>query len=321
MSFTGVFGFVILIIIAIALLGPSKLPRGIEQLWLMLTNFRRSQAEQEPLTLEAARGMWAASESPLYDLVQIMYGAVEHLLELRKRIFVVMGTMLLGAIATAFFVDAILRFLQAPAGNALFIFLRPTDMIWVRMEIIFSAALVLALPVMLYQVLMFIRPALENPQEIAVFKMVAIIGAPLVLLFFIGGIVFAYYVLLPVMLPFLLGTGGSIAQPSWDIRPYYSFVLAVLLWIGAAFETPLVMAMLARLGLVSPKTMMKQWRYAIAGVAFVAAAITPTVDPVNMALVMVPLLGLYFLGVLFARAVYRPRPSMATSDSSTPSNR
>ncbi len=321
MSFTGVFGFVILIIIAIALLGPSKLPRGIEQLWLMLTNFRRSQAEQEPLTLEAARGMWAASESPLYDLVQIMYGAVEHLLELRKRIFVVMGTMLLGAIATAFFVDAILRFLQAPAGNALFIFLRPTDMIWVRMEIIFSAALVLALPVMLYQVLMFIRPALENPQEIAVFKMVAIIGAPLVLLFFIGGIVFAYYVLLPVMLPFLLGTGGSIAQPSWDIRPYYSFVLAVLLWIGAAFETPLVMAMLARLGLVSPKTMMKQWRYAIAGVAFVAAAITPTVDPVNMFLVMVPLLGLYFLGVMFARAVYRPRPSMATSDSETQTNR
>ena len=321
MSFTGVFGFVILIIIAIAMLGPSKLPRGIEQLWLMLTNFRRSQAEQEPLTLDAARGMWAASESPLYDLVQIMYGAVEHLLELRKRIFVVMATMLLGAIATAFFVDAILQFLQSPAGNALFIFLRPTDMIWVRMEIIFSAALVLALPVMLYQILMFIRPALENPQEIAVFKSVAIIGAPLVLLFFIGGIVFAYYVLLPVMLPFLLGTGGSIAQPSWDIRPYYSFVLAVLLWIGAAFETPLVMAMLARLGLVSPKAMMKQWRYAIAGVAFVAAAITPTVDPVNMALVMVPLLGLYFLGVLFARAVYRPRSSMATSESSTQSTR
>ena len=86
-------------------------------------------------------------------------------------------------------------------------------------------------------------------------------------------------------------------------------------------KTPLVMAMLARLGLVSPKTMMKQWRYAIAGVAFVAAAITPTVDPVNMFLVMVPLLGLYFLGVMFARAVYRPRPSMATSDSETQTNR
>lgn len=314
MSFTGVFGFVVLIIVAIALLGPSKLPRGLEQLWLMLTNFRRSQAEREPLTLEAARAMWAASESPLYDLIQIMYGAVEHLMELRKRIFVVMGSMLVGAIATAFFVDVILRFLQVPAKNALFIFLRPTDMIWVRMEIIFSAAIVLALPVMLYQILMFIRPALENPHEIAVFKMVAIVGAPLVLFFFIGGIVFAYYVLLPVMLPFLLGTGGSIAQPTWDIRPYYSFVLAVLLWIGAAFETPLIMAMLARLGLVSPKAMARQWRYAIVGVAFVSAAITPTIDPINMMLVMVPLLGLYFLGVIFARAVYRPRAALATSD-------
>lgn len=309
MSFTSVFGFVFLLIIAIALLGPSKLPRGLEQLWLMVTNFRRSQSELEPLTIDAARAMWAANESPLYDLIQIMYGAVEHLVELRHRIFYIMATMVVGAIATGFFVDRILEFLQAPAGNAMFIFLKPTDMIWVRMEIIFSAALVLALPMLLYQTLMFIRPALENPQEIAIFRAVAIIGAPLVLLFFIGGIIFAYYVLLPVMLPFLLGTGGDIAQPSWDIRPYYSFVLAVLLWIGAAFETPLIMALLARLGLVSPRAMAKQWRYAIAGVAFVAAAITPTVDPINMALVMVPLLGLYFLGVLFARAVYRPRTS------------
>lgn len=317
MSFTSVFGFVFLIIIAMALLGPSKLPRGVEQVWLMITNFRRSQSELEPLSLDAARAMWAANESPLYDLVQIMYGAVEHLVELRHRIFYIMGTMLVGAIVCGVFVDRILEFLQAPAGNALFIFLRPTDMIWVRMEIIFSGALVLALPMLLYQTLMFIRPALENPQEIAIFRIVAIIGAPLVLFFFIAGIIFAYVVLLPVMLPFLLGTGGSIAQPSWDIRPYYSFVLAVLLWIGAAFETPLIMAMLARLGIVSPHSMAKQWRYAIAGVAFVAAAITPTVDPVNMTLVMIPLLGLYFLGVIMARAVYRPRSTMAVTSAST----
>jgi sec-independent protein translocase protein TatC len=312
MSFTGVFGLVLLIIIALALLGPSKLPRGVEQLWLMITNFRRSQAELEPLTIDQARRIWQASESPLYDVIQILYGAVEHLIELRHRIFIVMGTMLVGAIVAAIFVDRILMFLQKPAGNATFIFLRPTDMVWIRMEIIFSAAIVLALPMILYQVLMFVRPALETPAEMSAFRTVAIIGAPLVLLFFAGGLAFAYFVLLPVMLPFLLGTGGSIATPAWDIRPYYSFVLAVLLWIGAAFQTPLIMAMLARLGIVSPQTMAKQWRYAVAGVAFVAAAITPTVDPVNMALVMVPLLGLYFLGVVFARMVYRPRNPVTT---------
>lgn len=316
MSFTGVFGLVLMGIIAIALLGPSKLPRGIEQLWLMITNMRRSQADLEPLSLEQARRAWSANDSPLYDLVQIMYGAVEHLVELRRRIFTIMGAMLVGAIAAGIFVDRILKLLQRPAGEATWIFLRPTDMIWVRMEVIFSAAIVLALPVLLYQVLMFIRPALENPQEIAVFRALGLIGAPLVILFFAAGLTFAYLLLLPVMLPFLLGTGSDIATPSWDIRPYYSFVLTVLLWIGAAFETPLVMTLLARLGLVSPKMMTKQWRYAVVGVAFVAAAITPTVDPINMAFVMMPLLGLYFLGILMARAVYKPRAPVGqvTSD-------
>ncbi len=308
MSFTGVFGLVLLAIVALALLGPRKLPSGIEQLWLMLTNLRNSQADLPPLTLEQARRSWEVNGSALYDLVQILYGAVEHLMELRRRIFVVLGVMLAGAIVTAVFVDRILKFLQLPAGNANWIFLKPVDMIWVRMEVIFSAGIVLALPALLYQALMFIRPALENPRELAIFRTIALLGMPLVLAFFVAGLAFAYFVLLPVMLPFLLGTGGVIANPTWDIRPYYSFILAVMLWIGAAFETPLIMTLLSWLGLVSPKVMVRQWRYAIVGVAFLAAAITPTVDPFNMALVMIPLVGLYFLGVIMARAVYRPRP-------------
>lgn len=308
MSFTGVFGLVLLAIVALALLGPRKLPAGIEQLWLMLTNLRNSQADLPPLTLEQARRSWEVTGSTLYDLIQILYGAVEHLMELRRRIFLVLGVMLAGAIVTAVFVDRILKFLQLPAGNANWIFLKPVDMIWVRMEVIFSAGIVLALPALLYQALMFIRPALENPREIAIFRTIALLGMPLVLAFFVAGLAFSYFVLLPVMLPFLLGTGGAIANPTWDIRPYYSFILTVMLWIGTAFETPLVMTLLSWLGLVSPKAMARQWRYAIVGVAFLAAAITPTVDPFNMALVMVPLIGLYFLGVIMARAVYRPRP-------------
>lgn len=308
MSFTGVFGLVLLTIVALALLGPRKLPAGIEQLWLMLTNLRNSQADLPPLTLEQARRSWQANGSTLYDLVQILYGAVEHLVELRRRIFIVLGVMLAGAIVTGIFVDRILKFLQLPAGDANWIFLKPVDMIWVRMEVIFSAGIVLALPALLYQALMFIRPALESPREIAVFRTIALLGMPLVLAFFVAGLAFAYFVLLPVMLPFLLGTGGAIANPTWDIRPYYSFILTVMLWIGAAFETPLIMTLLSWLGLVSPKAMIRQWRYAIVGVAFLAAAITPTVDPFNMALVMAPLVGLYFLGVIMARAVYRPRP-------------
>lgn len=308
MSFTGVFGLVLLAIIAIALLGPSKLPRGIEGAWLMLTNFRRSQTDLDPLTMEQAQRIWKASDSPLYDLIQILYGAVDHLVELRKRIFVVLGALAVGAIAAGVFVNQILAVLVRPAEGIQMAVLRPTDMVWVYMEVIFSAAAIVALPVLLYQVLLFVRPALEAPQEIAVYRGIAIVGMPLVAIFFVLGLAFAYFIMLPFGLKALASFGSELAAANWNIREYFSFVLAVLLWLGAAFETPLVMALLARLGLVSPNAMLKQWRFAIVGVAFVSAAITPTVDPINMALVMLPLVGLYFLGVMMARAIYRPRP-------------
>lgn len=307
MSFTGAFGLVLLAIVALALLGPSKLPRGLEGAWLMITNFRRSQAGLDPITLEQAQRIWRASDSPVYDLIQILYGGVEHLEELRRRIFIVLAALGIGAIAAGIFVNPILAVLIRPAQGVPMAVLRPTDMVWVYMEVIFGAAAVVALPVLLAQVLLFVRPALKTPQEKSVYRRIAIVGMPLAALFFVSGLVFAYLILLPFGLKALAAFGNDLAATNWNIREYFSFVLAVLLWLGVAFETPLVMTLLAGLGLVSPKTMMKQWRFAIVGVAFISAAITPTVDPVNMALVMLPLLGLYFLGVLMARSVYRPR--------------
>jgi sec-independent protein translocase protein TatC len=118
--------------------------------------------------------------------------------------------------------------------------------------------------------------------------------------------------MLPFGLQYLMSFGSDLARASWNIRQYYSFVFSVLLWIGAAFETPLIMAMFARLGLVSPQAMAKQWRYALVGIAIVAAGITPTVDPFNMMLVMAPLTALYFTGILLARAVYKQRKPAAT---------
>jgi sec-independent protein translocase protein TatC len=314
MSFTGVFGLVILGVLAIALLGPSKLPAGMEQLWLTVSNLRRTQSQLPPLTIEQARRSWEASGNPLYDLIQIMYGAVDHLVELRHRLFVVGGVILVGGIVAGIFINQILMLLTEPAHEVQLIVLRPTDMIWMYFEVIFSVAAVIAIPVVIYETLMFVRPALETPQEISLFRGVAIVGMPLAAIFFVAGMAFAYFIMLPFGLKYLASFGSQIAQANWNIREYMSFVLAVMLWIGAAFETPLIMALLARLGLVSPHAMAKQWRYAFVGIAVAAAVITPTVDPVNMTLVMGPLLGLYFLGVVMARAVYRgPRVRPADS--------
>jgi sec-independent protein translocase protein TatC len=321
MSFTGVFGLIIMAIVALALVGPSKLPAGLEQLWLVLTNFRRSSSESPPLTLEQGRRVWAASGNPFYDLIQIMYGAVEHLVELRRRIFIVIGALIAGAILAGIFLTQIMTFLERPVGGPDNLqVIGPTDMVWTYMEVIFAAAILVALPVLIYQILMFIRPALENPRELSIFKGVAFVGIPLVAVFFVMGLAFAYFIMLPIGLKALQGMGSQFASVQWEIRRYFSFVITVMLWIGAAFLTPLIMALLARLGLVSPKTLTKQWRYAIVGIAFVAAAITPTIDPVNMMLVMAPLLGLYVVGVVMARLVYRPRATFLEPQSETGSN-
>ncbi len=319
MSFTGVFGLVLLVIAAIALLGPSKLPAGIEQLWLSITNFRRQQSELPPLTLAQARRAWEASENPLYDLIQILYGAVEHLVELRHRIFIVLGWLLGSAVLAFIFSNQLLELISRPKGNIQLIVLAPIDMLWATFEVIFGTAAVLTLPIFLYQVLRFVEPALETPTEKAAYRLIALIGIPLVLIFFVLGALFAYFIMLPFALQYLASFGTDIARASWNVRAYFSFTLGVILWMGAAFETPLVMALLARLGIASPRGMAQKWRYAIVLIAALAAIITPTVDPLNMTLVMGPLLTLYFLGVLFARLTYRPRDRQPTVIDSPPS--
>ena len=318
MSFTGVFGLVLLLIIAISIIGPRKLPEGLEQAWLLLTNVRLSNSELPPLTLAQARRSWQANGSLLYGMIQIMYGAEEHLLEIRKRIFIVMGTLVVAGILAAIFLQPMMRLLTRPAGGVPLQFLKPTDMMWVYFEIIISMAAVITAPVIVIEILQFIRPGLENPNEIAVYRTTTVLGIPAVILFFALGVLFSYFVLLPFALQFLSKTGGDYASPNWNIREYFSFVLAVILWIGLAFETPLVMALLARVGLVSPKAMLGQWRGAVVVMAIVAAVITPTTDPVNMMIVMVPLLGLYFLGVIMARAVYKPRGADAPPETPAP---
>jgi sec-independent protein translocase protein TatC len=116
---------------------------------------------------------------------------------------------------------------------------------------------------------------------------------------------FAYYVMMPAALPFLLNFMGIQAE----LRPasYYSFLTGVMFWIGIAFEFPLVIYALTAIGLIHPKVLAEQWRLAIILIALLAAAITPTVDPINMSLVMGPMILLYFISIGLSRIAYRSR--------------
>jgi sec-independent protein translocase protein TatC len=118
---------------------------------------------------------------------------------------------------------------------------------------------------------------------------------------FVTGVAFAYFVMMPTAIPFLQGFMADIIEQQWAIGEYLSFVTSLLFWMGVAFELPLFVFFMAKLGIIDVGTLTKNRKYAVLIIAVLAAVITPTVDPLNMALVMGPLLVLYELGVLLAR--------------------
>ena len=221
---------------------------------------------------------------------------LEHLDELRQRLIGAIIAVLIGVIIGTFVTPTVLKLLVAPLGDQVPLAISPTEAPAVFFKVAIVIGLVIAMPVIMYQVFQFARPGLQ-PIE----RRYVIIGAPAASLSFAAGVVFAATVLLPAALPFLQGFLFGIVEQRYSIERYISFVSNILVWAGLVFETPLVMYFLAKLGVVTPEGFAKARRVVIIGAAAGAAVITPTTDPVNMLLVMVPFMLLYELGILLAR--------------------
>jgi sec-independent protein translocase protein TatC len=151
----------------------------------------------------------------------------------------------------------------------------------------------LAMPVLVYQFLMFLLPGLEDNERRYVFW-----GVPSATLLFLIGVGFAWFIMIPTAIGFLSTWQTDVFSQDWQSQKYIPFVTSLVFWIGLSFETPLIIFILAKLGLVTPQFLLKQWRFAVVIIAILAAMITPTVDPFNMALVMLPLIVLYGLSIL-----------------------
>jgi sec-independent protein translocase protein TatC len=161
------------------------------------------------------------------------------------------------------------------------------------MRVALFAGIALATPYIAFEVWLYAAPGLM-PKA----RLFGLLAIPAALIFFLGGAAFAYFVMMPTALPFLLG----FLDIGINLRPasYITFVTGLMFWIGAAFQFPLVIFALSGMGLVKPKMLLQHWRTAIILIAVLSAAITPTIDPVNMALVMLPMTGLYFLSIFFS---------------------
>lgn len=290
----------LLLFLAVIVIGPSKLPAGVEAVWLALTNLSNAQRGLPEIDLEKARAIWAARKSPILSLVNLVYAAAEHLEELRRRFIVTAVIFVVAAIASSVFADTLLEILRRPAGDIELIFIRPPEMFMAYFNLIVTAGVLVTAPVMIYELMLFIAPAFESESERKMFRIFRWIAFPFVLILFCGGVSFAYFIMLPVALAYFATFGGDAVTAQWTISEYLKFVLNILVWIGIAFETPLFVMLFSRFGLVSARALGRGWRVALVVSAVVAAIITPTPDPLNMSIVLVPLFGLYMLGVLLA---------------------
>jgi sec-independent protein translocase protein TatC len=168
---------------------------------------------------------------------------------------------------------------------------------------------IISVPLITYQLLMFIFPGLKRKE-----KRILLMSLPAVTLLFLIGTAFSWFILMPPALGFLEGFQQNLFRSEWTADLYLSFVTSLIFWMGVAFETPLIFFVLGLLGLVGVRPLIRNWRVAIVGAAVAAALITPTIDPVNMALVMGPLLILYLLSVVLvfiARRIARIDESSA----------
>jgi len=228
---------------------------------------------------------------------------LEHLQELRRRLLVAGLAVVLSTGASFYFTKQILEFLKQPAeersSDFILIFTEPTEKLVAYFQVALLVGLAGAMPVIIYEALMFVAPALTRQEKRWVYAVV--LGATLA---FAVGMAFAYYVALPPALGFLLNFGGGeVAKPQIKIGSYVDFVTRLLLWTGVVFETPLVIMGVARFGVITSRQLVHLWRYAIIGAFVVAAIVTPSVDPVTQSLVAGPLIALYVLGIVLARIV------------------
>lgn len=232
---------------------------------------------------------------------------IEHLIELRSRVMWISIAVVGGMVI--FFIPPIgfgfIEWLEGPAkaSDPDFKpqFIEPMENLVTFFRVALLGGVTVGMPMIVYQSIRFVGPALTPTEKRWMYPIV--IGASLS---FVGGLAFAYYVILPPALDFLLNFGSDVAEPEFRIGNYISFVTRIMLIMGLVFQTPIVIMGLAKLRVVHWRKLRSMWRVAIVGAFVISAVVTPTIDPITQSLVAGPMIVLYFVGIGLAWVV-RPR--------------
>lgn len=237
----------------------------------------------------------------------------EHLIELRKRIVLSLIGIGIGMVVGLGFSKPGLSYITRPMIEALkqnhldpyLYFTHPAGYVMLYINFGLYLGIALAMPWVLYQIWLFVAPGLYKHERKAV---ASFIGSAMVL--FLCGVAFGYFIMLPRVLTFVVEFSNSGPIKPWiDINEYFSLILIVLLGLGVVFELPVVVFILSLFGIVTPKFMLKNFRYAMLIITIVAAIVTPSPDATTMLIFMAPMVVLYFVGVLVSYIVLRKKRS------------
>jgi sec-independent protein translocase protein TatC len=225
---------------------------------------------------------------------------LEHLDELRSRLIVSVSALFVGFLAAFAFIAPIFEFIMRPLQEILpndgrLVYTEPTEAFFLYIKIAALAGLVLAIPVILYQVWRFVAPGLYSREKRFAIPFVVFASA-----FFVGGALFSHFLLFPIAWRFLAGFTTDYMEFMPRIQPAFSLYVRLVLACGVVFQMPTLVFFLARVGAVTPRFLIRNTKYAILLIFIFAAVLTPTGDPVTLTLMATPMILLYGLSIVIA---------------------
>jgi sec-independent protein translocase protein TatC len=215
----------------------------------------------------------------------------EHIDEIRQRTFHSLGFLIVSVCVIFLNITHIVQILEAPVQGIKFIQLSPGEYFLSTVKIAFYGGFLFTIPFLISQIIFYILPGLTKSEKDII--------VPILLtsvLLFGGGLIFAYYVLIPAALNFFIGYSTDVIEPIWSFDQYFDFILFVFYSTGLAFQVPIFQIVLGLTGIITGKKMLELWRYVVLASTVVSAVLTPSTDPITQICLAGAILFLYLTG-------------------------
>ncbi len=223
---------------------------------------------------------------------------IEHLGELRKSILIIVASVFIAAMICFYFNEFLLQVVTYPVrsiGQNLIV-TGVTEAFFVKLQLSFLAGFVIAFPIVSWAVWRFVKPALYKHERRYIYVLF-----PATIILFAGGVIFAYFVVLPLVLNFFVYIAGANLQTMFKVDQYVTFVMSFVLPFGLTFELPVITYFLTKLGIVKKETLSRNRKYALLIIVILGGVLSPGPDPVSQVLMAGPVYLLYEVSILVAK--------------------